>query len=300
MSKTFSVKTVGLMVVIAALVTVSIWLWWSSQDQALALVNGEKLTKEQLYREMYDSIGAQTQEALIDKMLVLQEGEKNKVNVTAEEVEAELSKLKDMWGVSSDAEVEQLLALQGGSTTLEKLEEQITLWLTVRHLLAPTIKLSDQEIQQYFADHQDEFGEPEQVKVRHILVTTEEEAKSILKELRSGADFAKVAREKSIDPGSASGGGDLGFIKRGEMVPEFEAAAFALAEGEVSDIVKSEHGYHIIQVLEKKAAVKPDFAKVKADVEALLMDQKVQEKYQSWLQELRDAANIQQTVNPAE
>ncbi|MDI6711057.1 MAG: peptidylprolyl isomerase [Bacillota bacterium] len=292
MSKTFSVKTVGLMVVIAALVTVSIWLWWSSQDQALALVNGEKLTKEQLYREMYDSIGAETQEALIDKMLVLQEGKKNKVNVTAEEVEAELSKLKDMWGVSSDAEVEQLLALQGGSTTLEKLEEQITLWLTVRHILAPTIKLSDQEIQQYFADHQDEFGEPEQVKVRHILVTTEEEAKSILKELRSGADFAKVAREKSIDPGSASGGGDLGFIKRGEMVPEFEAAAFALAEGEVSDIVKSEHGYHIIQVLEKKAAVKPDFAKVKADVEALLMDQKVQEKYQSWLQELRDAANI--------
>lgn len=293
MSKIFSVKTIGVIVVIAALTATSSWLWWSGRDKALAVVNGEELTKEQVYQEMYDSIGAQTKEALITKMLILQEGKENKVNVTAEEVETELNELKEMWGVSSDAELEQLLAMQGGSTTLETLKEQIVLWRTVHHILAPTIKLSDAEIQEYFNAHQDEFGEPEQVKARHILVATEDEAKSILADLKAGADFAKLAKEKSTDPGSASAGGDLGFIKKGEMVPEFETAAFALAKGELSDIVKSEHGYHIIQVVEKKAAVKPEFAKAKADVKATLTDQKIEAKYQSWLQELQKAAKIE-------
>jgi len=292
LTKTFSPKTAVLALVITALAAACIWLWWSGRDQALAVVNGEKLTKEQLYREMYDAIGAQTQQALIDRMLILQEGKKNGISVTPADVEKELKELKDMWGVSTDAELEQILALQGGSVTLDGLKEDIALWITVRRILAPTVKPSDEEIRRYFDEHRDDFGEPEQVKARHILLATEEEARAVADDLRSGADFAALAKEKSIDPGSAANGGDLGFIAKGDTVPEFEAAAFALDEGEISDIVKSEHGYHIIQVLEKKAAVEPDFAKARAEVEKRLTEQKVEEKYHSWMQELREAADI--------
>lgn len=288
--KAFNFKMIGL-AVFAVLVLALAGAWWNGRGEVLARVNGEKLTKEQLYQEMYKLVGRETQEDLVDRMLIMQEAEEKGIKVTPEEIQAELKSMKDTWGIASDEELDRMLALQGSS--LEKVKEQIAMWHTVRKLIAPTVTVTDDEARQYFTDHPDEFGQPEQVKVRHILVDTRDEAVSILQDLRRGADFAKMAEQKSKDHATAGSGGDLGFIKKGQMVPEFEKAAFSLNLGEISDVVQTQYGYHIIQALEKKAAVNPAFEDIKDDVKTRLIDQKIQEKFDSWLAELRSRANIE-------
>ncbi|MGQ5711266.1 foldase protein PrsA [Desulforudis sp. DRI-14] len=288
--KAFNFKMIGL-AVFAVLVLALAGAWWNGRGEVLARVNGEKLTKEQLYQEMYKLVGRETQEDLVDRMLIMQEAEEKGIKVTPEEIQAELKSMKDTWGIASDEELDRMLALQGSS--LEKVKEQIAMWHTVRKLIAPTVTVTDDEARQYFTDHPDEFGQPEQVKVRHILVDTRDEAVSILQDLRRGADFSKIAEQKSKDHATAGSGGDLGFIKKGQMVPEFEKAAFSLNLGEISDVVQTQYGYHIIQALEKKAAVNPAFEDIKDDVKTRLIDQKIQEKFDSWLAELRSRANIE-------
>ena len=108
-----------------------------------------------------------------------------------------------------------------------------------------------------------EFQPAEEVRARHILVETKEEADAIKAELDAGGDFATIAQEKSIDPGSGANGGDLGFFAKGMMVPEFEAAAFALTNpGDVSAPVQSQFGFHIIKLEEKRQAQPPTFEQV--------------------------------------
>jgi peptidyl-prolyl cis-trans isomerase C len=109
----------------------------------------------------------------------------------------------------------------------------------------------------------------EEVHARHILVPTEEEAKKIEEQLKKGADFAELAKKESKDPG-ASDGGDLGFFTKDQMVPEFSAAAFALEPGKISAPVKSQFGWHIIKVEEKRPRKPPEFAQVKPQIESFV------------------------------
>ncbi len=137
-------------------------------------------------------------------------------------------------------------------------------------------------------------GEQE-VHARHILVETEDEAKAVKAELDKGADFAELAKKKSKDPG-ASDGGDLGFFTKEQMVPEFSAVAFALEPGKISDPVKSQFGWHIIKVEEKRNRKAPDFDQVKAQIETYVT-RKAQAEY---VGKLREAAKIERMDKPAE
>ncbi len=129
---------------------------------------------------------------------------------------------------------------------------------------------------------------PEQeVRARHILVETEDEAKAILERLKKGEDFATLAKEKSKD--SNAEGGDLGFFTRGQMLKPFEDAAFALDVGKISDPVQTQFGWHVIKVEEKRDQALPDFDQVKEAIIAQL----VQQKAQQVVTELRDAAKIE-------
>ncbi|MFB9266734.1 peptidylprolyl isomerase [Bradyrhizobium erythrophlei] len=130
-------------------------------------------------------------------------------------------------------------------------------------------------------------GEQE-VRARHILVETEDEAKAIKAELDKGADFAELAKKKSKDPG-ASDGGDLGFFTKEQMVPEFSAVAFTLEPGKISDPVKSQFGWHIIKVEEKRNRKAPDFAQVKSQIETYVT-RKAQADY---VAKLREAAKVE-------
>ncbi|MBR0750007.1 peptidylprolyl isomerase, partial [Bradyrhizobium japonicum] len=126
------------------------------------------------------------------------------------------------------------------------------------------------------------------VHARHILVETESEAKAIKAELNNGTDFVKLAKKKSKDPGSADGG-DLGFFTKEQMVPEFAAVAFSLQPGKISDPVKSQFGWHIIKVEEKRNRKAPDFDQVKAQIETYVT-RKAQADY---VAKLREGAKIE-------
>src|ERR1700743_2697635 len=129
---------------------------------------------------------------------------------------------------------------------------------------------TDEAMKKVYDDAAKQIASEQEVRARHILVETEDEAKAIKAELDKGADFAELAKKKSKDPG-ASDGGDLGFFTKDQMVPEFSEVAFKLEPGKISDPVKSQFGWHIIKVEEKRNRKPPDFEQVKSQIETYVM-----------------------------
>ncbi|HAM53642.1 MAG TPA: hypothetical protein DCP92_24220 [Nitrospiraceae bacterium] len=150
-------------------------------------------------------------------------------------------------------------------------------------------KVSDKEVKDYYDAHKSEFAANGKVRASHILVKTEDEANKIYDQLRKGGDFAKIAREKSIDTASAKNGGDLGFFSRGQMVPEFEKVAFTLKKGEVSRPVKTPYGYHIIKVTDKQEGTVMDFDKVKDILTQKMTAEKQKELFDSYINTLKNS-----------
>jgi peptidyl-prolyl cis-trans isomerase D len=157
--------------------------------------------------------------------------------------------------------------------------------------VAAATSVSDHDLQTYYDQHREEFRVADQVKVSHILIKTplaapgakEDEtavaaarakAEGVLKEVKAGGDFAKLAEKYSDDPGSAKNGGELGWIGRGRTVPEFEKAAYSLGKGQTSDLVKSNYGFHIIRVEDKQEAHVKTLAEVKGEIEEKVKQQK--------------------------
>ena len=150
-------------------------------------------------------------------------------------------------------------------------------------LIAGTIEHSEEELISFFEEHRSEYDIAEQVRASHILVTDEALAQQLLDELEAGADFATLAQEYSIDTGSGVRGGDLGWVERGRMVAPFDEAAFTTPVGELSDIITTEYGYHIIWVAEHQPEVNPAYEEVAehvtADFEAGVKSQRFTEWY---------------------
>jgi peptidyl-prolyl cis-trans isomerase D len=147
-------------------------------------------------------------------------------------------------------------------------------------------QISDADVQAYYNAHQDQYQVKEQVKVRHILIAVpagadaktdavaKAKAEDILKQIKAGGNFAELAEKNSDDPGSKTQGGELGWLDRGKTVPEFDKVAFTLAPGQTSDLVKTQFGYHILQVEEKKTAHLRPISEVKAEIVPLLEQQR--------------------------
>jgi peptidyl-prolyl cis-trans isomerase C len=131
--------------------------------------------------------------------------------------------------------------------------------------------LTDKAIKAVYDDAVKQMSTDQEVRARHILVPTEKEAQAILEELKRGTDFAELARQKSKDPGAAAEGGDLGYFTKDQMVPEFSEVAFKLNKGELSDPIKTQFGWHIIRVEDKRSKRPPDFADVKDQVETYVI-----------------------------
>src|SRR6266702_127844 len=164
--------------------------------------------------------------------------------------------------------------------------------------------VSEAEIRSFYDNNQDKFKRDESVKASHILIGVDsaasaedkkkarEKAEKLRKDLAGGAEFAALAKEYSTCPSSKQGG-DLGFFGKGQMVPSFEKAAFALKHGEISNVVETQFGYHVIKLTEKKPAVTTDFNEVKAKIEEFLKGQKVNEAIQKYLAETKKTAKIE-------
>jgi peptidyl-prolyl cis-trans isomerase C len=153
---------------------------------------------------------------------------------------------------------------------------------------------SDAEMRKVYDEAVKPMAQEEEVRARHILVESEEEAKAILEQLKAGADFATLAKEKSKDPGGADGG-DLGFFAKGQMVPEFSEVAFKMFEGQLSNPVKSQFGWHIIKMEEKRKRPVPDYEKVKDQIEAYV-GRRAQTEF---VAQLREGAKIERLDRPA-
>ena len=174
----------------------------------------------------------------------------------------------------------------------------------IEKTIVPTVKVSEEEARKFYDQNPDKFTRPESVKASHILLGVDEKAtaeekkaarekaEKLRKELAGGADFAALAKANSTCPSSQQGG-DLGYFGKGQMVPAFEKAAFALKPGEISDVVETQFGYHIIKLTEKKAAEKVDFKEVKPRIDDYLKNQKVGAAVNDYLTEVRKTAKIE-------
>jgi peptidyl-prolyl cis-trans isomerase C len=193
----------------------------------------------------------------------------------------------DMWllagaaeeaGVDEKDSVKRLIALDRAQTLRnEYLREKVTSTVT------------DEKVQERFDKETADFVPGDEFHLRHILVKTEDEGKEVIAEIEGGAEFADVAKEKSLDPGSAPNGGDLGFVPKGKTVPEFEEAAFALDVGEISkEPVKSQFGWHVIKVEEKRKELPPEFAAEEPRIRSEL----IREVVTAEIETLRAAADI--------
>src|SRR5438477_5636142 len=154
---------------------------------------------------------------------------------------------------------------------------------------------TDEAMKKVYEDAAKQITGEQEVHARHILVATEEEAKTVAEELKKGADFAELAKKKSKDPG-ASDGGDLGFFTKDQMVPEFSSVAFALEPNKISDPVKSQFGWHIIKVEEKRNRKAPECDQVKGQIETYVT-RKAQADY---VGKLRDSAKIERMDKTAD
>jgi len=167
------------------------------------------------------------------------------------------------------------------------------------------VTVSEEEIKDYYENNKDEFITPEMVKARHILIRTDrnatemekkkakEKAEAILKRIKGGEDFVKLASEFSEDHGSKPRGGDLGFFPRGRMVKPFEDAAFALKPGEVSEVIESPFGYHIIKVEERKEALLEPYEQAKENIREKLLQEKRTARVNEFLEKATEDAKVE-------
>lgn len=151
--------------------------------------------------------------------------------------------------------------------------------------------VSDEDLKKFYEQNKDKFKTGEQIKASHILVKTEKEAKDVLAQIKSGGNFEELAKKNSVDSSSAKGG-DLGWFGKGSMVPAFEKAALALKEGQVSEVVKSDFGFHIIKLTGKRPAGTRPLEEVKEQIKGAIMPTKQQEVFQKIKEELKKTAKI--------
>jgi foldase protein PrsA len=228
---------------------------------------------------------------LIDQRLIMQEARRQNVVATDAQITAQIGEIKKNF--PTEAEFEAALSQRG--LTMAALRDRLRTTITVQNLVTklPVPAPSDAAIEKYFRDNRKEFDQPDQIRVRHILVDSEPKARLVLVRLERGEKFEDLAAQMSSDPGSKDAGGDLGFVSRGSLVPEFEKVAFALKPGQRSGIVKTQYGFHIIQVLEvkpgKAATLTPD---VREQIRNKLLGAEREKAFGEWLKKVKAQATI--------
>jgi peptidyl-prolyl cis-trans isomerase C len=205
-----------------------------------------------------------------------------------------LSYLTDIILVAKAAEGKKVADTQDFKTKLNFIRSKL-LMETILQSEGKTA-VTEQAMKKVYEDAVKQMGGDEEVRARHILVPTEAEAKAIIAQIMKGESFEKLAKEKSKDPGAAAQGGDLGYFSKDQMVPEFAEMAFKLPKGTISDPVKTQFGWHIIRVEDKRSKAPPPFEQVKDQVETF-----VQRKAQAdYVTKLREAAKVERLDKPAD
>ena len=259
-------------------------------DPTVAVVNGKRIKRSELYAVMYMQGGSEALDSLVDTQLILQEGEKRGIKVGNKEIDEEIDSIIEEHYGGDREQFESILELQNFS--LDELRDRMRLDLTLEQIIEDDLKISDKEAREYFKENRELFNVQEEVKARHILVETKKEALDVIARLEKGEDFAELAGELSMDPGSKEQGGDLGFFPRKVMAEEFEKVAFDQKKGEISAPVETSHGYHVIETLDHKKARKVTFDEVADDVNEKIKADRAPLLIQELLERLKSEAVI--------
>jgi peptidyl-prolyl cis-trans isomerase C len=299
----------------------------ASAKEKVAVVNGTIVTRGELDQELQvvmkrfgnagrtlgaaqlSQIEPQVLERLIDRELLFQEAEQAGIRIEEKTVDAQLEKFKK--GLPDEAAFKK--ALEQMHLSEQDVRQQIRRGMTIRQWIdgkfVNKISVSEKEVKEYYDSHPKMFERPEEVRASHILIKVDAKAdeptklkarkdlEEIQKKLLKGEDFAKLAKKYSQGP-SAAKGGDLGYFRRGQMVPPFEKAAFALKPGEVSDIVVTRYGYHLIKVMDIKPAKTFPYPEVKEKLTRLLKGEKVRQAIDAHVKELKKGAKVERFLAP--
>ncbi|ASV66339.1 MULTISPECIES: peptidylprolyl isomerase [Cytobacillus] len=222
----------------------------SSGDSEVVVETGNgNITQEDFYQALKEQYGEQVlQELVYEKVL------SENYEVSEDELNEQVDTMKEQLGSNF-----QLALAQYGMESEEDLKEMLRTGLMQEKAAIKDVEATEEEMKEYYENYKPE------IQARHILVADKETAEEVKKKLDDGEDFAKVAEEYSTDTASAANGGDLGWFGAGQMVAEFEEAAYALEVDEISDPVESQHGFHIIQVTDKKE--KESYEDMKEEIE---------------------------------
>ena len=239
----------------------------SAQDKILATVGNKYITLNE-FKHKLSRLPSYYQGMM----------EKNKKNLL-NDIIAESLFMEDAVrkGIDRDKEVREIL---------DEARKKIIIAKFVKTEVDDKVKVSDEEMKKFYSEHKDNFKKPEMWRASHILVANEQEAKDILSELSKGKDFAELARARSIDA-TAARDGDVGYFRKGQVLPEFESTCFNLKVGETGGIVHTQFGYHIIKLTDKKSEVTQSFEEAKPMIENELRVKKRNELFEKLLSDLK-------------
>jgi len=229
-------------------------------------------------------------EQLSVRLLLLDDAIKKGYSADDKEIEAQINAFKVKMGQENFNDM-----LKKQNLTTDYIKGDIKKRIIVQKYLddkVKGIKINDTVAEAYFNQNREKYRHPEMIRASHILLKTEEEAKKVLKELKGGVDFAKLAEKYSIDPSAKYNKGDLNFFPRGVMVPEFERAAFSTSVGKISNIIKTRFGYHIIKVTEKREARDVKFAEIKDVIKKEMTSNKQKSLIDETIKKLKEKAKI--------
>jgi peptidyl-prolyl cis-trans isomerase C len=262
--------------------------------KVLATVNGDPITLAE-FNERFQRAGLKPEKEgevrvreeflnrLIERKMLVKEAQRRRIKVGVPEI------LKRIDAMQNEQGTDMKGALAGKGVDFEKFKSDVWEALMIEKLLALSLPrragVSSGEIRRYYQENPQEFERPEQVRVRQIVVAAEQEAQRLLDQVLAGADFAALARQRSTAPEAAEGG-DLGYFAMGEMPGEFNVV-FGLPKGGVSGVVKSPYGYHIFRLEDRRRAGKLSLGEAGKEIAEKLEQQKLDERYQQWLKELR-------------
>lgn len=291
----------------------------------VAVVNGTVITRQELENEVtraknrmaaqgqpvaggtIEKMGQKILDQLIDMEILLQESQKQKIQITDTSVADHLAKFKARFP-SAEAYEKALKELNISETDLkEKTMKGLAVQKLIEKQVTSKIEISDADRRGFYDSNPNFFEQPEQVEARHILIKSDpkdekaqqekalEKIKEAQQQVKAGEDFADLAKKYSEGP-SGKNGGDLGYFGRGQMVKPFEDAAFGLEPGQISDIVKTRFGYHLIMVTGKKAARTIPYEEVKEKIGPHLKQQKSSESIKVYIEKLKKEVKIEKSL----